>query len=315
MIISASRRTDVPALYAQWFMNRVAAGQVLVPNPMNPRQISRVILSPETVDCMVFWTKNPGPLMPHLAELDRRGYDYYFQFTLTGYGREMEPGLLSVEKRIKLFKALSSQVGRDRTVWRYDPILFTPEWTVTAHQRRFERLAACLKHCTDTCVVSFLTLYRKCRAALDRLGVIEPATHQKRVLLDVLADTTSRHGMSLETCAQPREILPDRVTPTRCIDDRRISLIKHQPLKGTRDSGQRRDCRCVQSVDIGMYRTCTHGCVYCYAGAFPGGEGPRPAQAHDPEGEMLTGRPGPDDRITDRKSVALKRMNCHALPS
>ena len=121
MIISASRRTDIPSFYSTWFFNRVREKHVLVPNPFNPKQISRVRLTPDVVDCIVFWTKNPTPMLDKLNHL--KDFKYYFQFTLNAYGKEIETNLPSFEQRIDTFKRLSDLIGKERVIWRYDPIL------------------------------------------------------------------------------------------------------------------------------------------------------------------------------------------------
>ena len=123
MIISASRRTDIPALYPEWFMNRLVGGEVLVPNPYNRKKVSRIELSPETVDCFVFWTKNPEPMLPYLKMIDLLGFPYYFEMTITDYGKDLEPNLPTMEESMATFLLLSERIGRDRVDWRFDPII------------------------------------------------------------------------------------------------------------------------------------------------------------------------------------------------
>ena len=144
MIVSASRRTDIPNYYSDWFFNRLKAGYALVKNPMNAAQIRRVELSPEAVDCFVFWTKNPAPMLPRLEEL--RDYAFYFQFTLTGYGRDIEPGIPHKrEVMLDVFRQLAGRVGKERVIWRYDPILITDRYTPEYHVRTFGEIAAALE--------------------------------------------------------------------------------------------------------------------------------------------------------------------------
>ena len=138
MIVSASRRTDLPAFYTPWLLRRLGEGEVLVPSPRHPHRLSRIPLTPDVVDCLVFWTKNPTPLLPHLRELEQSGYSFYFQITLTPYGSQWEPGVPPVTERIAVFQRLASVLGPGQVVWRYDPVLLSPQWTVQAHQRAFE---------------------------------------------------------------------------------------------------------------------------------------------------------------------------------
>lgn len=160
MILSVSRRTDIPNYYSDWFYNRIREGYVYVRNPMNPHQISRIVLSPEIVDCIVFWTKNPEPMFERLEELS--AYPYYFQFTLTGYGKEIECNIPhKKEKMIPIFQRLSEKIGSNRVVWRYDPILFTPIYTPEYHIRAFRQIATALSGYTNHCVISFVDTYAK----------------------------------------------------------------------------------------------------------------------------------------------------------
>ena len=136
MIISASRRTDIPAFYSDWFFNRIKEGYVLVRNPMNAHQISKISLSADVIDCIVFWTKNPRPMINRLDEL--KDYNYYFQFTLNSYAKDIEPNVPSKDKEIiKSFRELSEKIGKDRVVWRYDPILINDNYSVDHHIKYF----------------------------------------------------------------------------------------------------------------------------------------------------------------------------------
>ena len=156
MILSVSRRTDIPAYYSAWFLNRLAEGFVLVPNPHNPRQLSRIPLSPETVDCIVFWTKNPAPMLDALPRIEAAGYPFYFQFTLTPYGPRTEPGLPPKEELVRAFWALSRRLGPKRVVWRYDPVMVDGRYPTAWHLERFEALCNALEGAAERCVFSFV---------------------------------------------------------------------------------------------------------------------------------------------------------------
>jgi hypothetical protein len=160
MIISASRRTDIPAFYAEWMVNRVRAGFCTVPNPFNRHQVSCVSLRPEDVDAIVFWTRNPRPLIPRLGELDHCGLRYYFQFTILGYPRELDPKSPSVGAAVEAFKDLSGRLGPRRVIWRYDPLIFTSLTTAGFHRENYGRLAEALRGHTRRSVVSVVDIYR-----------------------------------------------------------------------------------------------------------------------------------------------------------
>lgn len=263
MIISASRRTDIPAWYGQWFLERLAAQFVLVPNPHNPRQISRVSLSPQVVDCIVFWTKNPISFIDKLDFL--APYPFYFQFTLNAYGPEVEEFLPSLSRRVTAFQELSQKLGPERVLWRYDPIFISPSYTVDFHLRQFELLAKALRGYTRTCTFSFLDFYKKIAANIRPLH-IEPWTEESmRRLAKNFAEIARDCGITLQTCGENIELGQYGIQHARCIDPALISRLLGCELKTEKDSGQRPACGCAASIDIGVYNTCRNGCLYCYA--------------------------------------------------
>jgi hypothetical protein len=272
MIISASRRTDIPAFYAEWFMNRIREGFCLVPNPFNPRQISNVSLLPKDVDALVFWSKNPEPLAGHLGELDSLGFAYYFLFTLNDYPVSIEPDLPDLARRLAVFKQLSKQLGPERVIWRYDPIVISSVTTHDYHRRRFECLSGELSGHTRHVIVSLVDYYRKTDRRLSKLestGVsfdrdaqIRPETHE---LLHDMSRTAASRGITIRSCAEPSPSMLDTgIAPGRCIDDVLIKRLGGR-VPSRKDPGQRDACQCVVSKDIGMTDTCLHGCRYCYA--------------------------------------------------
>ena len=169
MILSVSRRTDIPNYYSEWFFNRIKERFVYVRNPMNEHQISKIDLSPDVVDCIVFWTKNPEPMITRLDELSK--YNYYFQFTLTGYGKDIECNVPhKKEKMIPIFRELSRKIGKQKVIWRYDPIFFTKKYTPEYHLKAFEQIAMALKGYTEKCVISFVDVYAKNKRNMKLLG-------------------------------------------------------------------------------------------------------------------------------------------------
>ncbi|OGK12454.1 MAG: hypothetical protein A2W80_13585 [Candidatus Riflebacteria bacterium GWC2_50_8] len=263
MIVSASRRTDIPAFYQEWFFNRLAAGFAMTRNPMNPAQVRRVDLTPEAVDCFVFWSKNPAPFIPQLDRL--RDYKFYFQFTLTPYGKELEPGLPEKAVLVDTFRALAEQVGNERVVWRYDPILITAQHDLSYHIEHFEWLCSQLSGFTERCVISFYDHYNFITRNLNGIQILPADSATIRHLVKEFATVAGAHNLILETCAEKEHLEEFGIAHGRCIDDRLINRICGRDLKLTRDKGQRPLCGCVKSVDIGAYSTCLHGCRYCYA--------------------------------------------------
>ncbi len=263
MIVSVSRRTDIPACYADWFLGRIAEGYALVRNPMNAHQMRRVDLSPEAVHGFVFWSKNPAPMLDKLDAL--AAYPYYFQFTLNPYGPDVEPGLPPLTQRVSTFCALSERIGRERTIWRYDPILITPKYDMRFHMEQFETLARSLAGYADLCTISFLDFYPKIAAAIRELAVVEPLPEQRLTLAMRFAEIAAACGLRIETCAEDMDYSGLGIGRARCVGAERLARIAGRPVKAPKDKNQRPACDCAASVDIGTYDTCPHGCRYCYA--------------------------------------------------
>ncbi len=268
MIVSVSRRTDIPGFYSQWFMNRIRAGTCLVPNPFNPRQISRVSLRPEDVDVIVFWTRNPRPLFSYLPELDDRGYRYYFLFTLMANPREIDPRLPPVDMAIKTFRDLSHRLGPDRVVWRYDPIFLSSITDAEFHQKTYRHLAGALRGYTRRSIISVAHIYRKIQKrirALEKQGIelLVPGEDNLVTLMGALAQTAAQNELALQSCAD--ELNLPGITPGKCVDGELMAKVFGLNLEFRKDGCQRNHCGCIESKDIGMYESCPCGCVYCYA--------------------------------------------------
>ncbi len=270
MIISASRRTDIPAFYADWFVRRAQAGYCEVPNPLNPRQVARVSLLPEDVDAIVFWTRSPMPLLPRLSELDALGLRYYFQFTLCGYGPPIEERNLPVTNTLEAFKRLSSRVGSEKVIWRYDPLVFSKPTTVDFHVKNFEILLTALKGFTRRCVVSIWDNYRKLAKRLDVLSaqgvhLRQPDQAELDRLVPRLVELCAANEMEIVSCAEEVDLERYGVKRGKCVDDELIQRLFGCDVCHKKDEAQRPACGCVESRDIGMYNTCIFGCSYCYA--------------------------------------------------
>lgn len=265
--MSVSRRTDIPAFYSEWFYRRVKQGYIYIRNPMNVHQVSNVRITPDVVDCIVFWTKNPAPMLPKLDEL--ACYDYYFQYTLNDYPRGIEPNVPPVEQRLETFIALSEKIGHERVIWRYDPILFTAEITPEVHLNSFRRIAERLKDYTEKAVISLVDIYpsKNC-SNLNRIGARQLPSGELESFLSDLADIAHGCGLKIATCAENIPLEKYGIEHNSCIDKALIERIAHCTLKAKPD-GQRPNCGCIKCDDIGSYDTCPHGCVYCYANYRP----------------------------------------------
>ena len=304
MIISASRRTDIPAFYFRWLGNRLREGFVLVKNPRNPRQVRRISLAPEDVDGIVLWTKNPAPMLPMLSALEP--YTYYFQFTLTPYGTDVEPGLPDKDSvMVPVFQELSERVGKERVVWRYDPILFTDRYTMDYHITFFSQLARRLESYTRKCIISFVDLYRNTQTNMNGLGFATLTEKEIVELAQRLAGIAGRHHLVLETCAEQIDLSPYGIAHGHCIDRTLLEQIAGCRLTLEKDKNQRPECGCMASIDIGMYDTCRHGCRYCYA-THSLKTVVRNTQDHDPNSPLLCGQILPEDVVKDRAVKSCK---------
>ena len=267
MIISASRRTDIPALYSKWFIRRMKEGYCLVKNPFFPAQIKRVSLLPQDITAIVFWTRYSKSMQPFLPELDRHGIAYYFLYTITGYGKQLEPFCPSIAKQIKDIQRLADMLGKNRVIWRYDPIILSKNFSISFHQQNFARLVSELKNSCKKIIISMVDYYTKSLRNLQTVNdnfMQNPPIPVIANLLEYFYITSLTAGLEMQTCAETRELFP-AIPPGKCIDDALISNIINKEYKGKKHSGQRPACRCVQSIDIGAYNGCIHGCKYCYA--------------------------------------------------
>lgn len=272
MIVSVSRRTDIPAFYVEWFMQRIKEGFCYVPNPFNPRDISRVDLSPENVDLFVFWTKNPTPLLPYLTELEQRGYSYYFNITANGYHTFLEPNVPDVAEIDKSIGKLCDKIGPDKIFWRYDPIILTNVTNIDFHKRNFELLAKRFANRSQRIIVSIYDSYPftdRNISKLNKIGVSfskeENSQELIRPLLRFMSEIANSYNRQIYSCAEATDFTNEGVLPGKCIDEKYIKEFLGIDLRGVKDPGQRRECGCIRSKDIGIYNTCLHRCVYCYA--------------------------------------------------
>lgn len=299
MILSASRRTDIPAYYSEWFLNRLREGYVLTRNPMNPSQISRITLSPEVVECIVFWTKDPLPMMNKLSTIEEMGYPYYFQFTLTPYAKDLESNLRDKKELIKTFLQLSETIGKKKVLWRYDPVILNRELTISDHREKFLYLCNQLRGYTDSCTISFIDLYAKLKKVSEQKlirGITEEEMHQ---LAADFAKIAKNHGITLKTCSETVDLTAYGILPASCIDQKTIEDICGHPIQAKRDSNQRHGCGCIQSIDIGVYNTCKNGCSYCYAN-YSTSSVEKNYRSHNPSSEILIGEVRPGEKIIQR---------------
>ena len=280
MIISVSRRCDIPRFQFDWFMERLDAGFVDVANPFNAAQVRRVALLPagaenvnaaktvEAADALVFWTRDPRAILVRAEELERRGFPFYVMVSLTGYPAALEPNAPPVEAVCAALGELSRKTGNRRVIWRYDPVFVSNLTDGDFHRRNFRALAQNLAGSVRRVIISLYDEYRGAKrriAALETAGVLRPLpdVDTGRLLAD-LAEIAAAAGMEIQSCAEAENLAPLGIKPGACIDGELIRELWGIET-GRKDKNQRPHCRCAPSVDIGRYGDCAAGCVYCYA--------------------------------------------------
>lgn len=265
MIISASRRTDIPAFFGEWFFNRLIDQEVLVRNPMNSNQVTKINLSPKSVDAIVFWTKDPTNFLPYLDRIKNMGYKFYFQFTLTTYDNLIEINVNPKKDIINTFIKLSKIIGRDKLIWRYDPIFINKKYSMEYHQKWFEYLCSKVACHTRKCVISFVDEYTFLREKFITNNIQEVNEESMRDIAEKLSKIAQKYSLSLSTCSEKIDLSYLGITRNKCIDELIINEITNNNLLYKKDPIQREECGCMISRDIGAYSTCGHNCIYCYA--------------------------------------------------
>lgn len=298
MILSVSRRTDIPAFYLDWFFNRIKEGFVLVRNPMNYHQVSKVSLSPKVIECIVFWTKDPRKIINRLDEL--KDYKYYFQVTITPYGDKIERNIRNKEEIIESFKRLSEKIGKEKVIWRYDPIILSKDLTIEYHIKNFESLASRLSDYTNICTISFLDIYRKTER---NMKTFNPIDMNNEIMLEIgskFVKIAEHYNLKINTCSEKIDLSSVGIDHAKCIDDNLIAEITGYTLNIGKDKNQRDVCGCVTSIDIGAYNTCRHECLYCYAN-FSDTAVKNNIIKHDKNSPFLIGCEMEGDKLTVRK--------------
>jgi hypothetical protein len=268
-IVSASRRTDLPAYHARWFANRMRAGYCHWIHPFTGA-VRRVSLRAEDVIAFVFWTRHPGPLMPFLPELVERGTPFLFQYTITAEGAPVESHGPTLAAQIGRFAELSRRYGADAVLWRYDPVLLSDDHAPEIHIARFADLAARLEGMTRRCTFSFVDFYGKTVRNLARVEAVtgmsfhRPSSEEKRVLARNLAEIAGERGMELLSCCD-ESLVGEGIGRSRCVDPIAVARVAGGEPPELPPRPTRKDCGCVRSIDIGTYDTCGFGCAYCYA--------------------------------------------------
>lgn len=307
MILNTGSRTDIPAYYSEWFYNRIREGYVCTRNPYDLSQVLKYRLDPKVVDAICFCTKNPQPMLARLHELD--SFRQVWFVTLTSYGKDIEPNVPDKRKVLQSIQDLSGRVGRERLGWRYDPVFITEKYSVEYHLRAFEKIASVLENRIAFCVISFLDLYEKTKRNFP--AAREVTEKEQCLLTERFVTIASRYGIPIRTCCENPSLARFGVDVSGCMTKEvleeatecRFSVPKAK-------KPPRSKCSCLLGADIGMYNTCPHGCLYCYANTDQRRVREN-IRHHDPSSSFLIGNCREGDQVIemDQKSWLMKQLS------
>ena len=301
MIINTGMRTDIPAFYSKWLINRIRAGFVYVRNPYYKSQVTKYSLSPEVVDCLAFCTKNPEPMLEYLDEIDK--YKQYWFVTITPYGKDIEPNVPDKERVIEDFKILSKHIGVNSVAWRYDPIFINSEYDVTRHIEEFRKMATMLKGYTHDCTISFLDMYEKVKR--NAPGIRPPTKEESIQLAKEFSKIANENDIVVHSCCEKEYLAEYGINTKGCMSQEIIEKAIGFKLNPARRKNIREGCNCLLGNDIGEYNTCGHLCKYCYANANAGLVKEN-MKKHIPTSPFLIGDEEENDKITQATQKSFK---------
>lgn len=293
MIINTGGRTDTVQYYTPWLLRRFEEGYVLSRNPLFPNKVTRYELTPNTVDCVVFCSKNYQPILPRLHEITDR-FNTYFHYTITAYGADVEPGVPSIEESMQTLIELSRLVGKGRVAWRYDPVLLTETYTVSRHLETFAHMAKTLAPHINRCIFSFVEMYKKLETHMPEILLL--SEEDQDALARGLGSIAAQYGIPIQTCGTNGDYTRYGIHASGCITLDMLGKANGVLFKALKHGGMRQGCHCIQSRNIGTYDTCLNGCRYCYANQNPE-KAALNYPYHDPDSPLLLGHLKPTDTV------------------
>ena len=304
MIINTGGRTDTVQYYTQWLLRRFSEGYVLSRNPLFPNKVTRYELTPDKVDCVVFCSKNYRPILPYLHEITDH-FNTYFYYTITAYGKEIEPGVPSIRESMQALIELSRLVGKERLAWRYDPVLLTGTYTIARHLQTFEQMAQVLAPHIDRCIFSFVEIYRKVQTNMPEL--IPLSTEDMDTLARGFGAIAARYAMPIQPCGTNGDFTRYGISASGCMTLDILGKANGLSFRALKHKGMRHGCHCMESRDIGAYDTCLNGCKYCYANQDPQ-IAFRNYQYHDPSSPLLLGALRPEDTVLQGAQKSFQKQ-------
>lgn len=302
MIINTGCRTDIPAFYSEWFYNRIKEGYVLTRNPYFPLQVLRYRLTPEVVDCLMFCTKNPQPMIERMGEI--RQFGQFWHVTVTPYGKEIEPNVPDKNIVMDSIKKLSELVGIQAVGWRYDPIFISEKYSLDFHIQAFEQMAKNLSGYVEYCVISFIDLYAKTKRNFPQVKAV--SRQEQNILAEAFVRIGSKYGISIKACCERGELAAYGIDTSGCMTKPVIERAIGCSLKVPKSrKSAREECNCLIGNDIGMYNTCDHACVYCYAN-YDRQTVVKNRKMHDSRSPFLIGGSCEADMVKDVKQFSWR---------
>ena len=284
MILSIDFRTDIPAFYSEWLLNRFKEGYLMFRNPVSPNIVHKVTLDKEHIEGIMWCSKDYSKIMPRLHEITNN-FPSVFHYTITAYGADVEPNVPDIRKSIESFRELSRIYGNNKVIWRYDPIFLNDKYNFTVHAMNFGYICRALHKYTNRVVVNFISMYEKVKRHMP--DIKELNRDEKLKVLVNLAKICKDYNMKLQTCGNGNQFKDfDNIEITGCLDNHVLSMmeINTNYLKKANSRG----CLCYPNTSIGVYNTCMHKCQYCYASA-DFGQCEKNYNSHDPNSPLLIG--------------------------
>ncbi len=307
MIINTGARTDTVQYFTKWLLKRFEEGFVYSRNPLFSDKVTQFDLTPETVDCVIFCSKNYRPILNDITKITGR-FNTYFYYTITAYGKDIEPGVPTIEESIETLKELVSIVGKERTAWRYDPVLLTSDYTIRRHFETFDYMAEKITPFVDRCIFSFVEMYKKLQTNMPEL--MNFSIEDMNEIAEGLGRIAGKYGLYLQTCGTNGDFTKYGVHKSGCMTLEILGNANGIKFKNLKHKGLRTGCHCFEARGIGDYDTCLNGCKYCYANKNPKKASDN-YKFHDPDSPLLLGHLKEDDILTvsNQKSLLAKEKS------
>lgn len=299
MILNTGGRTDTVNYFSEWLLNRFAAGYAYSRNPFHPDVVNRIDLNPETIDVVEFCSKNYRPILSRLHEITER-FNCHFHYTITAYDKDIEPNVPGIDESIETLRDLSAQVGKEKIIWRYDPVLLTGKYTIERHLATFDYMARRIAPYVSRCLFSFVVWYKKLH-----LPELQPISgQQKELIAKGLGEMAAKRHLYIQTCGTKESYEQYGIHHSGCMTRAVYEHSLGLHFKKVAERGNRPGCRCMESRGLGDYNTCLNGCRYCYAN-YDHEKAWENYRLHDPESPLMIGHLRPTDKI-----VPLHQESC-----